>query len=400
MMNTTGAKTELASENSTATKPQLKVLLVEDDAADRDLIRRELAKGEFEILTAAVETAEDFRKQIRAQRPDVVLSDYNLGQWKGTEALQILREEGLDVPLILVSGFLGDATAVECMKLGVADYVLKDRLARLPEAIRGAFEEQGLREERRLAVAALASKIEELSRSNRDLEQFAYVAAHDLQEPLRMVASYTQLLASGYRGKLDNDADKYIDYAVDGAMRMQTLIQDLLIFSRLGRAGHAGIDTDCNAVVDEVLLNLQGMVERSGALVTCGVLPNVKANRSQLVQLFQNLIDNAIKFRGEAAPVIRIWAETADAMQVFAVADNGIGIAAEHLERIFVLFQRLHTRQEYGGTGVGLAICNRIVEQHGGKLSVKSSLGSGSTFRFSLPAESGDASGKIGELHA
>jgi chemotaxis family two-component system sensor kinase Cph1 len=237
----------------------------------------------------------------------------------------------------------------------------------------------------------LAEKVKELSRSNRELEQFAYVAAHDLQEPLRMVASYTQLLAERYRGKLDADADKYIAYAVDGAVRMQTLIQDLLVFSRLGHNSHARRDADCNAVVGEVLLNLQGMVERSGALVTCGILPSVKANRSHLVQLFQNLIDNAIKFRGQATPVIRVWAEAVNAMQVFAVADNGIGIAAQDLENVLVIFQRLHTRQEYGGTGVGLAICNRIVEQHGGKLWVESSLGAGSTFRFSLPADSIDS---------
>ena len=237
----------------------------------------------------------------------------------------------------------------------------------------------------------LASKIEELSRSNRELEEFACVAAHDLQEPLRMVASYTQLIAQRYRGQLDADADKYLAYAVDGAVRMQTLIQDLLVFSQIGRGGRAPTAVDCDAVVDEVLLNLQQMMERSGAVVKCGILPNVTANRSQLVQLFQNLIDNAIKFRGEAAPVIRIWAETDNGMHVFAVADNGIGIAAEDMQRIFTIFQRLHTRQEYAGAGIGLAICNRIVEQHGGKLWVESSLGAGSTFRFSLPITAPDA---------
>jgi light-regulated signal transduction histidine kinase (bacteriophytochrome) len=236
----------------------------------------------------------------------------------------------------------------------------------------------------------LAKQVEELSRSNRDLKAFAHAAAHDLQEPIRMVASYTQLLAERYRGKLDENADKYIAYAVDGAVRMQTLIQDLLAFSRLDGNLVGQTHADCNAVVDEALQNLRAMVESSGAMVKCGVLPSVCAHRSQLVQLFQNLIGNAIKFRGKDVPVIRIWAEQLDGMAVFAVADNGIGIASEDLQRIFVIFQRLHTRQEYGGTGVGLAICSRIVERHGGRVWAESTVGNGSTFRFTLTAHSAD----------
>ena len=372
-------------EHSAANKPALRVLLVEDDAADRDLILRELAKGEFETTTEVAQTPEEFRQRLRTHRPDLVLSDYNLGQWRGTEALEIMREEGLDIPLILVSGALGDVAAVECIKLGVTDYVLKDRLARLPKAVRGALEEQKLRQERQQAQDDLANKAEELARSNRDLEQFAYVASHDLQEPLRMVAAYTQLLAERYRGRLDENAEKYIAYAVEGALRMQTLIQDLLAFSRLGRNGLGPARMDCNEVVEEALQNLRAAVEESGAVVQSAGLPPVHANRTQLVQLFQNLIGNAIKFRGEQRPVITVTGEERDAMTVFAVADNGIGIAPEHLDLIFVIFQRLHTRDEYAGNGVGLAICKKIVEQHGGRIWVESQPGAGSTFRFSLP---------------
>jgi signal transduction histidine kinase len=398
-MNATATKMGREAEGASVPRTRLSVLLVEDDVADRDLILRELTKGGFELTSAVVQTAEEFRQQVRANRPDVVVSDYNLGQWRGTETLGILRDEGLDVPLILVSGTLGDVAAVECIKLGVTDYVLKDRLARLPEAVRSALDEQKLRQERRQAQADLAGKVEELARSNRDLEQFAYVAAHDLQEPLRMVSAYTQLLDQRYRGKLDANADKYIVYAVEGALRMQTLIQDLLAFSRVGRNGHGRTNTDCADVVDEALQNLRAAVEESGAVITCRNIPSVNADRAQMVQLFQNLIGNAIKFKGQQAPVIQISAEGHEGISVFAVADNGIGIAAEHLEVIFVIFQRLHTRSEYSGNGMGLAICKKIVEQHGGRIWVDSKLEAGSTFRFTLPTTSDDEKRSDRERH-
>jgi signal transduction histidine kinase len=389
-MSATATATGLGDKGSPADKSALRVLLVEDNPDDRDLILRELAKGIFEITSDVVQTAEDFRQRVRTHQPDVILSDYNLGHWKGTEALEILREEGLDIPLILVSGVLGDVTAVECIKQGVIDYVLKDRLARLPEAVRGALEEQKLRRERQQAQADLAAKVEELARSNRDLEQFAYVASHDLQEPLRMVAAYTQLLAERYRSQLDENAEKYIGYAVEGALRMQALIQDLLAFSRLGHNGRGHARMDCNEVVEEALQNLRAAVEESGAVIQHGGLPQVNANRTQLVQVFQNLIGNAIKFRGQQTPVITIAGEEQDAMTVFTVTDNGIGIAPEHLDLIFVIFQRLHTRDEYAGNGVGLAICKKIVEQHGGRIWADSRPGAGSSFTFSLPTTSAD----------
>jgi light-regulated signal transduction histidine kinase (bacteriophytochrome) len=232
--------------------------------------------------------------------------------------------------------------------------------------------------------------VEELARSNRDLEQFAYIASHDLQEPLRMVAAYTQLLAERYRSRLDENAEQYIAYAVEGALRMQALIQDLLAFSRVGRNGVGQTCVDSDTVVDEVLQNLRTAIEQSAAVIHCGKLPAVHGNRTQLAQLFQNLIGNAIKFRGETAPIITVSGEKQDDMAVFTVADNGIGIAPEHLELIFVIFQRLHTRDEYAGNGVGLAICKKIVEQHGGRIWVESRPGTGSTFRFSLPTASAD----------
>ena len=280
---------------------------------------------------------------------------------------------------------LGELKAVECIKQGAADYVLKDHLPRLPESVRHALRERKLRDEHRQAQ-------EELARSNRDLEQFAYVASHDLQEPLRMVATYTQLLAERYRGKLDENADKYIHYAVDGALRMQTLVQDLLAFSRVGRQGTERKLTDCNAVLETVLKNLQTAIQESGARVEHECLPSVVADASQLLQVFQNLIGNAIKFRSSNPPMIRITAEAKHRTWTFSVADNGIGIAPEHAGLIFVIFKRLHTHEEYPGSGIGLAICKKIIEQHDGSIWVEGQPGRGSTFKFTLPA--GEERGK------
>jgi len=493
---------------------RLSALLVEDNLADSELVLRELQRGWLEVTSDVVQTAAEFRQKLQTTTPDVVLADYNLGDWRGMEALEILRAEGRDIPFILVTGALGDAMAVECMKQGITDYILKDNLARLPLSIRRALQEKrqcqqqkqaelalrenqsqlraiiqsamdaiitvdeqqrivvfnpaaekmfsssaahavgqsldrfipsrfrdghsrqvrafglsnttrrkmdalgilhGLRAdgtefpaeisisqfelagsklytaivrditERQRSEAELAKKADELGRSNRDLEQFAYVASHDLQEPLRMVASYTQLLAERYRGKLDENADKYIGYAVEGALRMQALIQDLLTFSRLGRNGHGRAPTDCNVVFDQAVQNLQAAIQESQASITHDPLPVVAADRFQLVQLFQNLIGNAIKFRGSDTPAISVSAEKQADGWTFAVADNGIGIAPEHKDAIFVIFQRLHTRAEYSGNGIGLAICKKIAEQHGGRIWVDSESGRGSTFHFTLP---------------
>ena len=204
--------------------------------------------------------------------------------------------------MILVSGALGDVTAVECIKQGVTDYVLKDSLARLPVAIRGALKDKNCAFKRQQTLESLARKAEELARSNADLEQFAYVASHDLQEPLRMVSAYTQLLADRYRGKLDEQADKYINYAVDGAERMQSLIHDLLAFSRVVRQETALQSTDCNQIVDRAVDNLEAAILESGAVVNHGLLPRLMANGSQLQQVFQNLIGNAMKFHRLSRP--------------------------------------------------------------------------------------------------
>ena len=238
--------------------------------------------------------------------------------------------------------------------------------------------------DRRRAEEKLDRTILDLQRSNQELEQFAYVASHDLQEPLRMVGSYVQLLARRYRGKLDADADEFIDFAVEGAQRMQRLIHDLLIFSRVGRDGDALSVVDCNEILATVGRHLERAVEETGATLVVEPLPRVRGNPSQLIQLFQNLLANAIKFHGDAPPHIRISAKRQGHDWVFAVSDNGIGIAPQYFDKIFIIFQRLHDKRDYPGTGIGLALTKKIVEHHGGKIWIESTPGQGTTFFFTL----------------
>jgi PAS domain S-box-containing protein len=270
--------------------------------------------------------------------------------------------------------------------------------------------------ERKRTEEELKQREEDLARSNKELEQFAYAASHDLQEPLRMVKSYVQLLARRYKGRLATEADEFIEFALDGATRMQRLINDLLTYSRVGTRGKEFEPTNCGRILEQVLNNLEVIIEENNAVVTFDPLPTLMADQVQLGQLFQNLIVNAIKFHGEEPPRIHISAkpiaefgiqngELNSELQmarlsspksqlselkegwVFSVSDNGIGIAPEHTDRIFIIFQRLHSREEYPGTGIGLAICKKIVERHGGRIWVESEPGKGATFYFTIPTK-------------
>ena len=240
--------------------------------------------------------------------------------------------------------------------------------------------------ERRQAQEELTRKTEELSRSNRELQQFAYIASHDLQEPLRMISSYLQIIEETYKGQLDADADEFIGYAVDGSKRLQSMINGLLAYSRVETRTNPFESVDSELLLNQAMFNLQVAIEESGASIFHDPLPDITADGTQIVQLFQNLISNAIKFRGTDLPRIHISAERKGSDWVFSVQDNGISIEPQYKDRIFTIFQRLHGR-EYPGTGIGLSICRRIVEHHGGKIWVESEPGKGSTFYFTIPVK-------------
>jgi PAS domain S-box-containing protein len=243
--------------------------------------------------------------------------------------------------------------------------------------------------ERNKSDEHLVKTVAELKRSNDDLQQFAYVSSHDLQEPLRMVASYTQLLGKRYKGRLDSNADEFIAFAVDGCNRMQGLIQDLLAYSRAGTAGKPLCDVSSEDALKRALSNLRMTIEQSGAVVSYDPLPTIRTDETQLTQVLQNLVGNAIKYRRAEVPRVHISsAKNGENEWIFSVRDNGLGIAPQYFERIFVLFQRLHGRNEFEGTGIGLAICKKVLERLGGRIWIESQPEKGSTFYFALPEKS------------
>jgi PAS domain S-box-containing protein len=365
------------------------------EAQERMRISEAMFAGILEIASDAVVTVDGSQRIIFFNKGAEQIFGHAAEEVRG-QALEILIPEGFrSGHAALVRGF-GEAD-VAARRMGERGqiYGLRKSGEVFPaDASISKLDVEGRRiytavlrdaTERRQTEAALSSQAEELARSNADLEQFAYVASHDLQEPLRMVASYTQLLARRYRDRLDSDAEEFIGYAVDGVTRMQELINDLLAYSRVGTRGGSFGSIDLQEVVGRVLTTLAPAIEESGATVTSDPLPTVTGDPMQLGQLFQNLIGNAIKFRGEAPAEVRIGAERGHDEWIFTVRDNGIGIAPEFVDRIWVIFQRLHSRDEYPGTGIGLAICKKIVERHGGQISLESEPGKGSTFRFTIP---------------
>jgi two-component system, sensor histidine kinase and response regulator len=369
------------------------ILIVDDMPANLGVLTTHLEREGYVAVVA--QGGEEGIERAAFVQPDLILLDVMMPGMDGFEACRRLKTEPAtrDIPVIFMTALSDTGDKLAGFAAGAVDYVTKplngaEVLARIDThltlyALRRqlALQNDQLHQE----IAAREAVQAALQRSNTELEQLAYVASHDMQEPLRMVASYLQLVAQRYKGRLDADADEFIGFAVDGAKRMQALINDLLAYSRVGTKARPFEPTDCDKVVDTALANLRIATAEAGALITRTTLPIVSGDPTQLVMLFQNLLGNALKFRRDDPVRIHIAAEPDGDMCRFSVGDNGIGIAPEYYERIFVLFQRLHGRGDYPGTGIGLAICKKIVERHGGRIEVESQPGVGSTFRFTLP---------------
>ncbi|HUG21409.1 ATP-binding protein [Piscinibacter sp.] len=379
--------------NASAENTARTVLIVDDMPANLGVLTSHLERQGYTAVVA--QGGEEGVERAEFVCPDLILLDVMMPGVDGFETCRRLKANPVtrDIPVIFMTALTDTGDKLTGFAVGAVDYVTKplngaEVLARIDTHLtlyglrqQLAAQNAQLQEE----IAAREHTQAALQRSNTELEQLAYVASHDMQEPLRMVASYLQLVAQRYKGQLDADADEFIGYAVDGAKRMQALINDLLAYSRVGTKARPFEQTDCSKVMDTALANLRIAIQESGARITRGPLPVVKGDPLQLLQLFQNLIGNALKFKRVDPIEVHVAAEPADGEWRFTVRDNGIGIAAEYHERIFVLFQRLHGRGDYPGTGIGLAICKKIVERHGGRIGVQSQLGAGAAFSFTIP---------------
>ncbi len=376
----------------------MKILLVDDNPANLLALESILADLGQELVKAY--SGRQALRYLLNQDVAVILLDVNMPGMNGFETAELIRrrKRSEHTPIIFVSAI--DQTqnhALQGYSLGAVDYlptpatpeVLRSKVAVFIELFKKTQEvrrqEQALRALNAQLEQRVAERTAELQRSNEELQQFAYVVSHDLQEPLRVVASYVQQLAERYQDKLEAEANELISYALDGAKRMQQLIVDLLAYSRIDTTGQEFAPTDCEGVLQRVLSDLRVAIEESGAEVTHDPLPQVMADNVQLGQVLQNLLGNAIKFRSQEPPRIHVSARQEGQQWVFSVRDNGIGINPRYAERIFGIFERLHPRTEYPGTGIGLAICKKIVERHGGQIWVESEPGKGAAFFFTLP---------------
>lgn len=380
----------------------LRILIVDDSPEDREFYRRLIlqdARRKYELLET--ESGEEGLEICRSGNLDCVLLDYRVPDLDGLQFLaELVDKRGwTKVAVIMLTGQGDESIAVKAMKSGAQDYLVKGAMTApdLQRAIHNAVEKVSLHRKIEQQRAELEENNRLLLEKHAELEQYAYVASHDLQEPLRMVASYLQLLERRYNDKLDAEAQKYINYAVDGATRMQQLINDLLVLSRVGTRGKEFEPTDCETALDRSLANLRMAIQESGAAVTHDELPTVMADPGQLGQLLQNLISNSIKFRGSESSRVHISAKRRDCEWEFSVQDNGIGFDPQFAERIFAMFQRLHGKTEYPGTGIGLAICKKIVQRHGGRIWARSEPGKGATFFFTVPIPDGKSSAAVSE---
>ncbi len=362
----------------------LRVLMVEDQENDALLILRELRQGGYEPAYERVETPDAMSDALEKKTWDVIISDYVMPRFSGIEALNLVRKKGIDLPFIIVSGKIGEDIAVAAMKAGAHGYIVKGNLSRLVPDIERELRDAKVWAEERHVQAELKHTLNALARSNAELETFVHIASTDLERPLQKVAESMQIIEQRLKG-IDTDADKSIECAIEGTTRMQKRINDLLAYSQIATRFER---TDCSTVLNRALANLKTVIGKSGAVVESGQMPVVYGDEMQLVQLFHNLIDNAIKFRGDKPPTVKIKAEQKENEWEFSIKDNGIGIDPKLQDSIFLISQRIHGKS----TGMSLGICKKIVERHGGRIWVKSDYENGSTFYFTIPIR-GDVDG-------
>lgn len=368
-------------------QPLLNVLIVEDNPNDAELFILELENGGFQVVAQRVDTPQEFEAALKEAQWDIILSDYRMPQFNIPNALKILEKSGLDTPFIVISGTVGEDTAIECLKAGAHDFMVKGHLLRLIPAINRELKEAQNRKARREAEQSIELYIKKLEQSNKELEHFATIASHDLQTPLRKVQTFADIAKVALEeGKVSEGWD-YLERMTKSAQQMQELISSLLNLSRITRKGKPFKQTDLSQVIEHVLEDLQENLQETHGQVEVGTLCAVEADESQMQQLFRNLIENALKFhKTTMSPSIKVYSKaTGNNHCEVVVEDNGIGFEEAYKDKIFEVFQRLHGQQEYPGTGIGLSLVQKIVERHNGSILAESQMGIGSKFTVKLP---------------
>jgi signal transduction histidine kinase len=360
----------------------LRILVVEDCPEDRVLYKRLLTRGStpFEVLEA--ENAAQGLELGRNNEVDCVLLDYHLPDSDGIDFIRAFQQQAKspDAAVIMVTGQGNEKTAVEAMKMGALDYITKSSIseAYFVMSILNAIERSHLKQQ-------IVKYQQDLEKSNRALSEFAHIVSHDLKAPLRRMVSYCDLLKEEAKGKLESEAEKYVDRLSANAARLQRFINDLLEFSRIMHAQEEMKEVDLKAAVKEIIEDLEPLIEENNAKITTDELPVIMAYPLRIRQLFLNLLSNAIKYRGKGDPVIHVGYEDRGSHHFFYVQDNGMGIPEKYQKNIFEAFQRLHTHDAIEGTGLGLSICRKVVAMHGGQIGLESEAGKGTKFYFTIP---------------
>jgi signal transduction histidine kinase len=361
----------------------LRALVLEDSEDDLLILEQHLKRGGYALDFQRVETRDEFEQALDREVWDVIFADHVLPGYSGLSALKAVQKRDLDVPFIIVSGKIGEDTAVEAMKAGAHDYVMKLNSARLAPAVDRELREFRQRQERRRAQEQLAERTVELERSNRELEEFAYIASHDLSAPLRMIGGYLELFLRRHGDAVDADATALLENVVRGTARMQRLIDDLLLYGRASRDSLELVDVDTAEIVREVIEDFSTEIAESGAEIEVGPMPRIHSVHAPISQVLHNLVGNSLKFANGAAPRIQITAGRLDGLWRFSVRDNGIGIEPRHVETAFRMFQRLHGAK-YPGTGMGLAVSQRLIQRLGGDIRHDPRPDGGSHFSFTV----------------